>query len=180
MSVSSLSEAVMAETGQIYVGIGSNVDREKNINGGIRELAKTFGPLVVSSVYESESFGFSGDNFYNLVAGFQSDHSLAEVMERLREIEFQFGRQRNEEKYSSRTLDIDLLLYGDMVEDDETLVLPRPDIKEYSFVLCPLAEIAPDRQHPVSGESFAELWKNFSGDRDNLWKSEFQPESNTD
>lgn len=176
MSASLSSAVAMTETVQVYVGIGSNVDREANIQGGLNALNTAFGELTVSAVYESKSFGFDGDPFYNLVAGFVTTQSVQQVAESLRVIEFDHGRKRNEEKYSSRTLDIDLLLYGSLVMEDANLVLPRPDIDKYSFVLQPLAEIAGSQTHPVSGKSFAELWQAFDGPRDDLWPADYEPE----
>ena len=167
----------MAEQKRVYVGIGSNIDREKNITGGLAELASIFGELQVSSIYESRAYGFSGDNFYNLVAGFTTDLPVDNIAGHLREIEYRFGRERQQEKYAPRTLDIDLLVYGDHVHENEHLALPREDIEKYSFVLCPLAEIAPGETHPLTGKTYAQMWEEFEGDRDNLWKAEFRPGS---
>jgi len=166
---------MMSDQKDIYVGIGSNIEREKNISGGLVELKNCFGELVVSSIYESKAFGFSGNNFFNLVAGFVTDLPVSTLTERLREIEYRFGRERNQEKYSSRTLDIDVLLYGDLVCDDGHLVLPREDIEKYSFVLRPLAEIAGTEVHPVNGKSYAQLWQEFTGNRNDLWRLDFDP-----
>ncbi len=165
----------MTERHRAYVGIGSNIDREDNIQGGLARLREEFGKLIVSAVYESRSYGFSGDNFYNLVAGFDTDLPVSSVAERLREIEYEFGRQRSQEKFSSRTLDIDLLLYGDLVCNDENLVLPREDVLKYSFVLCPLADIAAAELHPVTGTSYAKHWEEYTGTREDIWKSGFDP-----
>ena len=148
---------------RIFVGIGSNINREANIQGGIKALRDSFGTLVISPVYESRPFGFDGENFYNLVAGFDTRLGIGEVTGRLREIEFQFGRNRDEPRFSSRTLDIDLLLFGDIV--DEAYHVPRSDIDEFSFVLCPLANIAPDLLHPVSGRRLDEMWQAFDKSR---------------
>ncbi|OGT33859.1 MAG: 2-amino-4-hydroxy-6-hydroxymethyldihydropteridine diphosphokinase [Gammaproteobacteria bacterium RBG_16_51_14] len=143
----------------VFVGIGSNIDREENIHGGITALTENFGKLILSPVYESRPFGFDGADFYNLVAGFTTLLDIDEVIRRLREIEFQFGRSRKEPRFSSRTLDIDLLLFGNLV--NEGYQVPRRDITEFPFVLCPLAIIAPDLEHPVSGKRFGELWQDF-------------------
>lgn len=144
---------------QVYVGIGSNIDREYNIRGGIKRIKSLYDDVVISKVYECAAFGFEGDDFYNLVAGFKTTQSLSKVAEMLRHIEFEFGRRRTETKYSPRSLDIDILMYDDMI--DEQYKIPRNDILEYAFVLKPLSEISPDLLHPVEKQTMSELWKNF-------------------
>lgn len=146
---------------QGYISIGSNIDREKYIAASLQALALCFGDLAVSSVYESAAVGFAGDAFYNLVVGFHSDLAVKEVAKQLRQIELANGRTRDCQKFSSRTLDLDLLLYGDLIVDDGRLQIPRAEIENYAFVLEPLAEIAPDLKHPVSQKSYAELWAQY-------------------
>jgi 2-amino-4-hydroxy-6-hydroxymethyldihydropteridine diphosphokinase len=143
----------------VYVGIGSNVNREVSVGGGIQALRARFGEVWCSSVYECAPVGFEGEPFYNLVAGFRTADSGAEVAQALRHIEAQFGRERSANKHISRTLDIDLLLYGAMTS--ETLRVPRADIEQYAFVLAPLAELAGDTLHPRTGQSFARMWDSF-------------------
>jgi 2-amino-4-hydroxy-6-hydroxymethyldihydropteridine diphosphokinase len=154
---------------RVYVGIGSNIDRDANIRGGIAALKKQFGDVTVSRVYESPAYGFEGDNFYNLVAGFDTEFSLNELAEKLRAIEYSFGRKREHQRFLSRTLDIDILLYGDLVCHDEEHDLPREDIKIYAFVLCPLAEIAGQVRHPELGKSYSELWSSFDKNEQQIW-----------
>jgi 2-amino-4-hydroxy-6-hydroxymethyldihydropteridine diphosphokinase len=129
---------------QCFVSVGSNVEKEKNIVAGLNSLRETFGKLLISPIYETEAVGFAGDNFYNLVVSFESDLSAREIFETLRELEFKHGRLQNSQKFSPRTLDLDLLLYGDEIIEDEILKLPRLDIEKYLFVLQPLADIAPN------------------------------------
>jgi 2-amino-4-hydroxy-6-hydroxymethyldihydropteridine diphosphokinase len=144
-----------------YISIGSNIDKDINIPASLKALADRFGTLTVSSIYESEPVGFTGDAFYNLVVGFESGLDVKDIATRLRQIELEHGRSRDSKKFSARTLDLDLLLYGDLIIHDEHLKIPRDDIERYAFVLEPLAEIAGDLQHPVTHVSYAELWAKF-------------------
>lgn len=144
-----------------YVSVGSNINKEKYIRASLVALRQAFGPLNVSSIYESESVGFSGESFYNYVAGFNSDLDVKEIAKQLRQIELDNGRTRSCVKFSSRTLDLDLILYGDLVLSDGRLQIPRDEIERYAFVLEPLAEIAPGLKHPINQRTYAELWQNF-------------------
>ncbi|OGI44796.1 MAG: 2-amino-4-hydroxy-6-hydroxymethyldihydropteridine diphosphokinase [Candidatus Muproteobacteria bacterium RBG_16_64_11] len=146
---------------RIFVSIGSNIEPERNIRGAVRALRAAFGALTLSRVYECPPQGFSGDNFYNLVASFESAEPAEAVKARLAAIEGAHGRTRGERRLASRTLDLDLLLYGDAVVHRAGLDLPRADIREYAFVLAPLAEIAPDLHHPETGESYKTMWEKF-------------------
>jgi len=159
---------------RVYVGIGSNIDRENSIRGAVRELTVHYGRLTLSPVYESKALGFEGENFYNLVAGFDSAESIERIRQTLSRIESQFGRVRQDNCFSSRTLDLDLLLYGDLVQHDDKVNLPHPDIRRYAFVLCPLADIAPDLQHPETGLSCAEMWRQFDGTGQEIRAVEFK------
>jgi 2-amino-4-hydroxy-6-hydroxymethyldihydropteridine diphosphokinase len=147
---------------RIFVSIGSNIEPEKNIRAAVCALRDAFGVLTLSRVYESAPQGFGGDNFYNLVAAFDSAESVEAVKARLALIESAHGRTRSDRRLASRTLDLDLLLYDDTVIHRAGLDLPRADIREYAFVLAPLAEIAPDLRHPETGESYKAMWENFS------------------
>lgn len=146
---------------QVFVGIGSNIQREANIRAGVAALSEQFGELQLSSVYESEAMGFTGAPFYNLVASFVTDQSPAHLIGILNSIEDRHGRVRGGERFSARTLDIDLLLYGQLVERAEGYHVPRDEITRYAFVLQPLAELAPELKHPQTGETFAIMWANF-------------------
>lgn len=149
---------------RVHAGIGSNIDRENNIRGAVRELTALYGRLTLSPVYESQAVGFEGGNFYNLAAGFDSEESIERIKETFSRIESRFGRTRRGNRFSARTLDLDLLLYGDTVRHDTEVDLPHPDIQRYAFVLRPLADIAPDLPHPGTGLTFAKMWEQFDKD----------------
>jgi 2-amino-4-hydroxy-6-hydroxymethyldihydropteridine diphosphokinase len=146
---------------EVFVSIGSNIDRAANVASAVGMLNDTFGALRVSSVFESAAVGFDGDPFFNLVVGFSTVRSVQEVAEQLADIEERHGRERDSKKFSARTLDLDLLLYGDEVIRLDRLNLPRDEIARYAFVLQPLAELAPDRSHPVLGQTYRELWQAY-------------------
>ena len=146
---------------RVWVSIGSNVDRERSIRGAVSELRARYGQLTVSRVYESEAVGFEGRPFYNLVVGFDTDESPSELTARLRAIEDAFGRERGPDKFAPRTLDMDLLTYGERIERAEGVELPRDEITRYAFVLGPLAEVAPDDVHPVTGLVYRAMWDAF-------------------
>ncbi len=145
----------------VYVGIGSNIEAEKYIRLAIKYLHHSFGPhcdLQLSPVYKTQAIGFDGNDFFNLVASFMTELSALEVALKLKEIEQQNGRCHNQEKFSARTLDIDLLLYDQAIINDGNISIPRDEIEKYAFVLSPLADLAPDLIHPVSGQNMAQMW----------------------
>lgn len=144
-----------------YISIGSNIDKDLHIPASLAALRQVFGPLVISSVYEAEAVGFVGDIFYNLVVGFESDWAIEVISKQLRQIELDNGRSRCCQKFSARTLDLDLILFGDRVTSDGNLHIPRDEIERYAFVLEPLAEIAPTLRHPVNGIDYQTLWQRF-------------------
>ena len=154
---------------RVFVGVGSNIDGRWNIQQGIRALRAQLGELIISPIYESEPVGIYGNNFYNLVIGFDSNQTWVEIVAALHEIESRFGRNCGGEDMSSLTLDLDLLLYGDLVVDEGNSQLPRPDILQYAFVLKPLADVAGDYVHPIAGRSYRELWHAFDRRGQRLW-----------
>lgn len=145
----------------VYLGIGSNIQPEKNLSLGVRELRKHYGELDVSSVYRSKAFGFEGNDFLNLVVRFESEESPGEICNEIDRLHNLSGRERGSEKWESRPLDIDLLLYNDLIMDERPVRVPRSDILEYSFVLRPLAELAPECVHPVTGKTMLTHWQEF-------------------
>ena len=153
---------------EVYISLGSNVERKRNLRKALGLLADHFGSLRCSSVYESEAVGFVGDPFLNLVSRVKTDADVYAVSHLLKDIERQCGRRRNGPRYSARTLDLDLLLFGELVIRENGLILPRDEITTQAFVLKPLAEVAGDRVHPTTGQTYAELWAAFDHDPQSL------------
>ncbi len=149
----------------VYVGIGSNIDQEKYIRLAVKYLRDSFGEycqLLLSPVYKTQAVGFDGDDFFNLAASFLTDLTPFEVEKKLKEIEHKNGRRRDQEKFSARTLDIDLLLYDQEIINSNGIRIPRDEIEKYAFVLSPLADLAPELLHPETKITVAEMWKKMS------------------
>lgn len=154
----------------VFVGIGSSINRRENVQTGIASLASVFSSLQVSPIYESEAVGFKGGNFYNLAVRFSTDLSIENVIKQLKQIEIEHGRPEFAIKYAPRTLDLDLLLYDQEVLTD--LDLPRAEITENAFVLKPLSDLAPELTHPILGDSYQSLWDNYPKDKQKIWQVE--------
>ncbi len=150
------------EPRRCWISVGSNVERAASIRGAIDDLRAAYGALVISPVYETEAVGFAGDAFYNLVVGIRTGQTVGEIRRWLRAIEEGRGRLRGAEKFAPRTLDLDLLTWGDAVGVIAGYELPRDEILKYAFVLAPLADVAPDEPHPADGRGFAELWRQMA------------------
>lgn len=148
----------------VYVSLGSNVDREKNILLALGDMRQVFGRLILSRVYESVAVGFDGDDFLNLVAGFETDSDVHEVVFELREIEDRLGRDRSLPRYSHRSIDLDILTYNALELDEPGIQIPRREILVNAFVLRPLQDLAPDMLHPVVKKSYRELWRAMEPD----------------
>lgn len=153
---------------QVFISVGSNIEPVRHIRTALQSLRERFGPLQVSSAYRNRAAGFAGEDFLNLVVGLTTTEPARAVVAELERLHAAAGRVRGAERFAPRTLDLDLLLYGDQVIED--LQVPRADITEYSFVLGPLAELAPELRHPVTGETMASLWSRFDQARHPLHK----------
>lgn len=149
----------------VYLGLGSNQDAERNLRSGIRALYHRFDNTAISPVYRSAAVGFSGEDFLNCAARIDTDLSPTQLKAWLTELEDTHGRDRDQPKFSDRTLDIDILLHDDKVGDFDGLSLPRDEILKYAHVLKPLADLAPQLKHPETEKTFAEHWEEFNGDR---------------
>ncbi|MBS0590147.1 MAG: 2-amino-4-hydroxy-6-hydroxymethyldihydropteridine diphosphokinase [Proteobacteria bacterium] len=141
-----------------WLSLGSNVEPEKHLRAAVAELRARFGAIVVSPVYRCKAVGFEGPDFLNLAVGIDTDLAPGVLNDWLHALEDRHGRRRDVPRFSSRTLDVDIVLYGDLVMRGEGhLELPRAELK-HAFVLKPLVDIAADVVHPVSGQTLAELW----------------------
>lgn len=144
----------------VFLGIGTNLgDREHNLVKTVEMIEEFIGPVIrSSSTYETEPWGFQSENkFLNLVLKVETNLTPSGILGRILRIESLLGRLRGPERYSSRIIDIDILLYENMVIDEESLKIPHPLLHERKFVLVPLCEIAPDTIHPVFWKTFREL-----------------------
>lgn len=157
---------------EVFVSVGSNIDRRRNILSALDSLTSEFGELLVSPIYESEAVGFQGENFYNLVVAFNTDLCLDDLVARLHDIEYAHGRSRSDRKFAPRTLDLDLLTYGARVDHQPPHDVPRHEITEYAFVLRPLSEIAGETVHPETGQTYAQMWQAFNDGGQRLWRVE--------
>jgi 2-amino-4-hydroxy-6-hydroxymethyldihydropteridine diphosphokinase len=145
-----------------YLSLGSNVDPGYHIGAAVRALQDRFVKCRLSPIYRSRAVGFSGEDFINLVACVETRLSPEDLRHCLRDLEDRYGRDRSGPKFSDRTLDIDILLYDDLVLLRRELQLPRPEILKFAHVLKPLADLAPGLRHPVEHKTMADLW-NESG-----------------
>ena len=152
---------------QVYLDIGSNIERRKNIQSCVDQLSIDFPDIQYSTAYESEAFGFEGDPFINLSAGFNTDLEYSALKSYLKQLETMHARKRNKKKFIARTLDVDVLLFGDLNLHPD-VDLPRAEILKYPFVLFPLSEIAADFIHPIENKTIAKIVKETTLDKDTL------------
>jgi len=145
----------------IFLGLGSNIERERHLAAGLDALRELLGELRLSPVYDCPAIGFDGQPFLNMVVGAETGLSVEALAVILRRLETSHGRSAAPPRCGPRRLDIDILIYGDLVGRFGTVQLPRPEILQNAFVLRPLAELAPDARHPVTGRRFADLWAEF-------------------
>jgi len=146
---------------QVYIAAGSNVEPERHLTVAVRELEKHFPGVRFSPWYRNRAVGFEGDDFINFVAGFPTDLAIEDVVSRLHFIEALCGRTREAPRWAPRTMDLDVLLYGDLVRQTPTLKLPRPDLLKRAYMLGPLADLAPELIHPTEKLAIGELWRRF-------------------
>lgn len=157
----------------VFISIGTNIDRERHVRIALDALQDWFGELSLSPVYESEAVGFDGSPFLNLVVRVTTRLSVGELSRRFKRLETENGRRPDAPKFSPRTLDLDILTYGEAVGQMDGVELPRAEILRNAFVLRPLADIAPSVKHPVCRKSYLELWQAYNADQ-KLWPVDFK------
>jgi 2-amino-4-hydroxy-6-hydroxymethyldihydropteridine diphosphokinase len=146
---------------EVYVAAGSNVAPEHNVRLAVAALAREFPGSRFSPWYRNRAAGFDGDDFINLVAGFDTTLAPLALLERLQAIEAQCGRARDAPRWAPRSMDLDVLLYGELVCVGPPMTIPRPDLLKRAYMLGPLADLAPDLRHPTAGKTIGELWQAF-------------------
>lgn len=146
----------------VCLGLGSNVEAESNIRSGIDALHSEFGVVELSPVYRTPAQGFAGEDFINLAARIETNMGPLALKRWLHELEDRHGRRRNVPRFSNRTLDIDILLYGNLWLNSPELEIPRDEIQTAAHVLKPLADLVPDWVHPAEKRTIAAMWADFN------------------
>lgn len=152
----------------LALSIGSNTDAKSNIRAALDALNLEFDNIRFSTTYESQAVGFDGDNFLNLVVLADTNKGLDDVTTFLKRVEDQLGRDRLQARFSGRTMDIDILLYGNESGMFCGIELPRPEVTENAYVLQPLSELLPDVVHPATGMSYRKLWQDYDKSKQQL------------
>ena len=156
----------------LALSIGSNIDAESNIRAALDALNLEFENIRSSTTYESQAIGFDGDNFLNLVVLADTNKGLDDVTTFLKRLEDRLGRDRLQTRFSGRTMDVDILLYGNESGMFCGIELPRPEVTENAYVLQPLAQLLPDVVHPATGMSYLKLWQDYDKSKQRLWATE--------
>ena len=142
-----------------YLSLGSNIEPRTHLRAALDELARQFGTLAVSPVYRMPAIGMQAEDFLNLAVGLDTGLDPHALNDWLHALEDRHGRRRDVPRWSSRTLDVDIVLVGDLVlQGDGHLDIPRAELA-HAFVLKPLADIAAEVRHPLLGASIGELWR---------------------
>ena len=151
---------------RVYLSLGSNIEPRRHLAAALGEMRARFGAIDVSPVYRTKAVGFDGEDFLNLAVGLDTEVEPAPLNDWLHALEARHGRHRDGPRFSARTLDVDIVLYDDRVERGPgNLEIPRSELVQHAFVLQPMADLAPDVRHPLSGKTMAELWRAFSGEK---------------
>ena len=145
---------------RIYFLLGGNIgNREELLSNAISKMTNQLGKFIqASALYETEPWGFTHEqNFLNQVVVFDSEFSALDILDKTQAIEKELGRIRKTTQYCERTIDIDILFYGDKQIENERLSIPHPKIQERAFTLYPLEELIPQFIHPILKKSIKQL-----------------------
>ncbi len=153
---------------RVAVSLGSNSNAEANIKRAVKVLREKYGELTLSPVYQTASVGFKGDDFLNLVASFFTAEGVTNIVQTLKSIEQAMGRVESQAKYSSRTIDLDLLIVDDQIMNQDGVQIPRHEILHNAFVLKPLTDIHGELNHPVVNKKYAQLWQEMQPEADRI------------
>jgi len=152
-----------------YLCLGSNIKPEHYIRFAVQRLQRDFKNVKTSNLYRSTAIGFEGDDFLNLAVSLETDFSLGELLVYVDKLEKEAGRVRLfRGNYDSRTLDVDVVMFGDLLGQHKGREWPSEDIQDNAHVLLPISEIAGNQKHPILGVKFKTLWKNFDQDKQHL------------
>ncbi|MGF1757924.1 2-amino-4-hydroxy-6-hydroxymethyldihydropteridine diphosphokinase [Photobacterium sagamiensis] len=160
----------------VYISLGSNIEREYHIQAAMTELRKLGTHYRASRTFEAEPVGFAGPNFFNCVVEIDTSLALDTLQQTLKKLELQYGRAPNAQKNQSRTLDLDILLFGEVLREAAPAV-PRSDLYKFAFVLWPMAELCPDLAIPGDDRTIGQLWQVFEHSQA-LWPVELVTEDN--
>lgn len=154
---------------KVLLSVGCNIDAAVKISFAVELLKKAFPVVRVSSLYESEAVGVSGNNFLNIVVGIETELNIPDLFKFVRNVESQAGRDRSEGILASFGLDIDILTYDDCVGEFDGLRLPRKNFENFAYVLLPLSELEPDLLHPKLNKTYLQLWREFDKRDQRIW-----------
>ncbi len=149
----------------VTLGLGSNLDAESNLHTCLDALLLQFRDMKLSNVFESAAAQSGEGTYLNMAVGFDTDLPLAELQVLLKKLEAKQGRNAEAKAAGKVSLDIDILTYGNQQGTVAGLTLPRPQVLTDAYVLWPLSQVASQLRYPVTGETYAGLWKAFAGDR---------------
>lgn len=157
-----------APTSGVFIALGSNIDPAVRLQQAARALREYFPDVRFSRCYRNAACGFDGPDFINAVAGFSTALPVSGVLQVMRDIESRCGRAPEAPKWEPRAMDLDLLLYGEMIGSGPGYTLPRPDLLKRLYMLGPLAQWLPQLVYPPSGPTIGELWAQFPEPHDAL------------
>ena len=148
---------------RVFIALGSNIEPATRMPQAARALKDSFPDVRFSRCYRNPAYGFEGADFFNAVAGFGTGLPIVSLLQVTRDIEARCGRVPEAPKWAPRAMDLDLLLYGEIIGTGPGYTLPRPDLLKRAYMLGPLAQLAPELQYPPSGPAMGELWERFPG-----------------